>query len=80
MLLFTKYLSETEIDLKGFDYKRYINYFENKEKFFDDIEYITGSKFVEQLKNKFIWISLMNIREKKQRKLSFQSLKKLIEE
>ena len=54
MLLFTKYLSETEIDLKGFDYKRYINYFENKEKFFDDIEYITGSKFVEQLKNKFI--------------------------
>ena len=55
MMLFTKYISETEFEfLKNAPYKNYKNYFENQEKFFEVLEHVAGSSFANKMKRKYM--------------------------
>ena len=55
MMLFTKYLGETEFEfLKDANYKNYKDYFEDQEEFFDTLEWITGKSFAKKMKRKYM--------------------------
>lgn len=53
MMLFEGYASKAKIDLSGYNYKFFKNYFTEQDKFFDTIEKGTGSSFTESIKNRF---------------------------
>ena len=54
MMLFTKYISETEFEfLKNTPYKNYINYFVNQKEFFKTLNYVAGKDFATNMKIKY---------------------------
>ena len=55
MMLFTKYISETEFEFfKNFPFENYKNYFENQKKFFEVLDYVAGSRFAKKMKSKYM--------------------------